>query len=324
MANANQGLRSGNAFGRVTNTDLGETDKESVVLKPGYLIRLRDRYHLVTAVEAVTTDLWFTDTLNVGITAVSSSIATDFDGTHGEALERYGLASISAYYDLGTGTVAAADKTGNILAPDYDSGYLTYNDLEPYKGNLYQLCPTMPLQPKFMDTGSGDWHSANAYTPYDTSNGGLPIGFGGGTDITQVGTTSAKLYIKHPAGVPKHVLDEAPEGSSGTVRSEAAIEGISGFIDGSISSAESPDWSYSLWIEHGENNLPALRVVNDSDEFLVDGRIRLCGWKYRIVELTNEQLATFKAKSGGRLRFMIINSTGLPVAGSFLADYFPN
>ena len=325
MANANQGVRSGNAFGRIANTDYSSYDTENVALKPGHLLRIRNRFHLVEAVEPMVVDLWYTDTLNVGITAVSSSLATDFDGTHGEALEQYGLASISSYFDLGTGTVAETNKTGNILAPDYDSNYITFDDLEPHKGNLYQLCPTLPLQPKFMTQG-GEWHSRNAYTPFDTANGGLPIGFAGdGTQehLTQIGTVSPKLYIKHPAGVPRHVLDRAPTGDSGDTGSETKIQGMSGFIDGSMSAPEAPNWSYSMWIEHGDNNLPALKLTNDSDEYLLDGRVRLIGWKYRITELTDEQMQTFKQRSGGRLRFMIINTTGLPIEGAMLADYFP-
>ena len=44
----------------------------------------------------------------------------------------------------------------------------------------------------------------------------------------------------------------------------------------------------------------------------------MIGWKYRILELTPEQVNLFKARSGGRLRFKIINTTGLPVEGSML------
>ena len=151
MANLNQGYRSGNAFGRLANVSYENNSGEDIALKPGYLLRIRDTYALVTGVEAMSVDLFFTDTVNVGITAVTSAVATDFDGTHGEALEQYGLASISAYYDLGTGTVAETDYTGNILAPDYDSGFITFKALEPYAGNLYHLCPTLPLQPKYMN-----------------------------------------------------------------------------------------------------------------------------------------------------------------------------
>ena len=90
-----------------------------------------------------------------------------------------------------------------------------------------------------------------------------------------------------------------------------------------MSPVENPAWQYSLFIEHGENNLPVFKFVNDTDEYLIDGRIRLTGWKYRILELTKEQLQTLKTRSGGRLTFKIINTTGLPVAGAMLADYFP-
>lgn len=357
MANANQTLRSGNEFGRIPNTSYEQTNTEGVKLKPGYLARIRDRYHLVIADEPLAVDIWFSDTLNLGFT-VTSGEAVANGGTHINAAAKYDLTSIAAYFDVTT-TTAAADYTGNILATDFDSGHLTFNDLEPFKGNLYQLCPTVPLQPKYM-TSKGGWHSQTVQSP-DTFNATAassfqPVGFPGArllaadqgaavidyavgdtmaavaateaapagvVPATQMGTVSGKLYVKHPAGVPKNVLDQAPLGESGTQRSTTALEGVSGFIDGSISPCEAPNWDYSLWIEHGENNLPALRFVNDSDEFLIDGRVRLIGWKYRVLELTDEQLAVFKQKSGGRLRFVIINSTGLPVSGSMLSDYFP-
>ena len=55
------------------------------------------------------------------------------------------------------------------------------------------------------------------------------------------------------------------------------------------------------------NNLPAFRMVNDSEEYILDGRMRLQGWKYRIVELTMGQLRTIRERSGGRLTFKVIN-----------------
>ena len=326
MANLNQGYRSGNAFGRLANVSYENYTGEDIALKPGYLLRIRDTYALVTGVEAMSVDLFFTDTANVGITAVSSSVATNFDGTHGDALEQYGLASISAYYDLGTTTVAETDKTGNILAPDYDSGFISFKALEPYAGNLYHLCPTLPLQPKFMNAETGDWHSRSAFPPNTTAatDGGIPIGFkGDGTaeHLLQVGSVSAKLYLKQPSGVAKHTLDEASDGESArSTASETAIEGISGFLDGEMSPLANPNWAYGMIVEHGEASLPAFRVVNDSDEYILDGRVRLVGWKYKILELSQEQLATLKAKAGGRLRFMYYNPVTYQSSG-FLSDY---
>ena len=305
MANANQGYRSGNAFGRLADIGNEAIYSQGIKLEPGYLIRLRSRMHLVTAVEPISIDCFFTDPANVG-----------------PALAQYGIHSIQAYYDI-TDSDSAANLKGNILKPDFDSGHITFDDLEPFKGNLYQICPTLPLQPKFMVGDTGDWHSLSDDSP---NEGGTPIGFkGDGTvaNLFKMGTVSGKLMVKHPAGVPKFTLDEAPEGSSGTARTEGKIEGVNGFIDGSLSSQEAPNWDYCLFVEHGENNLPSLRLVNDSDEYLLDGRVRFIGWKYRILELTPEQVNLFKARSGGRLRFKIINTTGLPVEGSMLADYFP-
>ena len=123
--------------------------------------------------------------------------------------------------------------------------------------------------------------------------------------------------------MPKWVLDEAPEGSSGLVKNSGSIEGLSGFIDGHISPIEDPDWTYSLWIESGENNLPSFKMVNDTEELIVDARLHLQGWKYRIVELGMDQLKQIRDRSGGRLTFKIVNPAGIPTPGTLLADYFP-
>jgi len=333
MANVNQGVRSGNAFGRVANTDFSGTDVDKVALKPGFLIRIRDRFCLVEAVEPMNVDLFFTDSVNLGATVASGAVAADaLTGTHADALESYGPSSIAAYYDI-TSTASATTRYGNILKPDFDSGFIEFGDLEPFKGHIYQLCPTLPNQPKFIDLTTGDWHSKSVFgatTFSGTANSSFsPIGFNPATPATsvQAGTVSAKLYLKHPAGNPRTVLDEAPEGSSGptphTANASGALEGLSGFIDGQISPIEAPAWHHSIFIEHGENNLPVFKLVNDSDEFLLDGRIRLTGWKYRVIELSDSQVELLKKRSGGRLTFKIINTTGLPVAGAMLADYFP-
>jgi hypothetical protein len=260
MANANQGNRSGNAFGHVANITNFPHYTEGIKLEPGYLIRLRSRMHLIAAVEPMVVDLFFSDTVNVG-----NASAGTLNGTDSTPLMQYGGQSIQAYYDI-TDADAAANLVGNILKPDYDSGHISFDDLEPFKGNLYQLCPTLPLQPKFMVLDTGDWHSLSDASP---NEGGTPIGFkGDGTvaNTQHVGTVSGKIYMKHPAGIPRNILDEAPSGESGTARTETNLEGLSGFIDGSVSSPEAPNWDYSIFVEHGENNLPTFRYVNDSDE----------------------------------------------------------
>jgi hypothetical protein len=241
-----------------------------------------------------------------------------------------------------------------MLKPSFDSGYIEFKDLEPYRGHLYHLCPSLPTQPKYADA-DGEWLSKNGVLP---SDGGIPIGFGkasaayglpgtnpleistfdgltnmadNGTETiltaiapsAPIGTVSPKVYLRHPAGVPKWVLDEAPEGSSGSIKTSSTIEGLSGYIDGQISPVEDPDWTYSIWIESGENNLPSFKMVNDSEELLVDGRLHLQGWKYRIVELGMDQLKQIRDRSGGRLTFKIVTPGGIPTPGTLLADYFP-
>ena len=80
-----------------------------------------------------------------------------------------------------------------------------------------------------MNAELGNWHATSNTSP---NAGGTPIGFkGDGTaeHLLQAGTVSGKIMVKHPAGVPKYVLDEAPEGESGTARTEGKIEGLSWF-----------------------------------------------------------------------------------------------
>lgn len=312
MANNNQGYRSGNAFGRLANTDFSSYDTEKVAMKAGHLVRLsRDRMCLIRAVEPMALDLWFTDSL------VMSHDGTDLAGTDGVALNQYGHQSIQSYFDIAD-SAGSATHYGNILKPDYDSGYLSFTDLQPYKTHLYQLCPTIPNQPKFMDKSTGEWHSISDTAP---QAGGTPIGFtgeSGGDNLHQIGTVSAKLYVKTPSGVPHGFLDEAPEGHSGptaqTSNADGKIEGMSGFIDGQMSPLEAPMWSRCLYLETGSSSLPQFRLVNDSDEYLLDGRVRLIGWKYAIDEVSETELADWKRKSNGRLTFRILPTSGLPTA----------
>ena len=346
MANANQSAnRTGNAFGRAPSAGFAGNDWENVVLKPGYIVKIRDRFHLVEAVEGLTVDLYFNDAFSftIGSGVLDTSVTTDDT----KLLSLYGDKSMQAAFDLATTADGLANATytnerANMLKPSFDSGYIEFKDLQPYRGHLYHLCPSVPVQPKFMDMRNGEWFANASNTGGSTlapSGGGLPIGFkdfginagvvavdeqGAGTSTyEQIGTVSPKVYLRHPAGVPKWVLDEAPEGSSGTVKGASSIEGLSGFIDGQISPVEDPDWTYSMWIESGENNLPSFKVVNDSNELIVDARVHLQGWKYKIVELGMDQLKQIRDRSGGRLTFKIVNPAGIPTPGTLLADYFP-
>ena len=70
-------------------------------------------------------------------------------------------------------------------------------------------------------------------------------------------------------------------------------------------------WSRCLYLE-SSGALPQFRLVNDADEYILDGRIRLVGWKYAIEEIDEATLQDFKRKSNGRLTFRIIPTSGLP------------
>ena len=151
------------------------------------------------------------------------------------------------------------------------------------------------------------------------SGGGTPVGFKFGADgVSPVGTVSAKLYIKHPVGSPINVLDQAPEGDSGSA-AVGSLLGLSGFIDYSMSPIENPNWNYSLFIEHGENNLPSFRLCNDSEEYILDGRVRLTGWKYSIAELSMSQLSELQSK--GKVTYAIINPQGIPTSSSLSGPF---
>lgn len=331
MANTNQGTRAGQVFGRLTGDGFAGNDWENVVLKPGYIIKIRDRFALVEAVEGLSIDLYFNDAITVtgdGSYGLNNA-ATD----ESDKVSAYGEHTMNALLGIGTSVTQTAART-TVLSPDYDSGYTVFSDLEPFKGHLYHLCPSLPAQPKYISQ-EGNIVTRDGILPSSsTNNTGIPIGFpgavttGGGANagpaagVDPVGSVSPKLYIKHPAGVPKFVLDESPESESGSTASGNLL-GLSGFIDAQISPVEDPDWSYSMWIEHGENNLPAFRAVVDCEEYILDGRVRLQGWKYRIVELTMSQLRTIRERSGGRLVFKVINPAGLPTAGTMLSEYFP-
>jgi len=336
MANANQSAnRAGNVFGRDAGAGFAGNDWENIVLKPGYIIKVRDRFHLVEAVEGLTVDLYFNDSFTATLQSTTAYNTGVTPADDGKLLSQYGFKSTAGLLGFDTSSTNPQTKRANMLKPSFDSGFIEFKDLEPYRGHLYHLCPSIPVQPKFMDLAKGEFLIPEAGTIVDNkyvlpSDGGFPMGFKGNPitsndvhNIHLAGTVSPKVYLRHPAGVPKWVLDEAPEGSSGSVKTASTLEGLSGFIDGQISPIEDPDWTYSIWIESGENNLPSFKMVNDSEEMIVDARLHLQGWKYRIVELGMDQLKQIRDRSGGRLTFKIVTHGGIPTPGTLLADYFP-
>ena len=312
MTNVNQTLRPGNLFG----TPFGTTPESchDMGLKPGFVIKARNNFFVVEAREPLTVDLFFSD--SVVITVDGSNIVNG--GADGAGLLKYGPNSVSAI--LGpSGGLTAGTITSTILSPDFDSGYIKFDDLEPAFGHLYHLVPCLPFQPKFVDYGSGEFLMGAAPTSTGLpSNGGTPIGFLAADGNSPVGMVSAKCYVKHPVGAPYGVLDEAPEGDSGSA-AVGSILGVNGFVDSSISVVGAPNWAHGLWIEHGENNLPAFRMVNDSEEFILDGRLRLQGYKYSIAELSQSQLSDLQSR--GKVTFSIINPQGIPTSSSLSGPF---
>jgi hypothetical protein len=308
MTNINQTLRAGNVFGTPFGAGYGNNGIEHA-LKPGFIVKARNNFYVIEAREALTVDLFFSETHTV---TVGSSLVTN------AALIPYGHQSISALLSPGA-AITAGNYTASLLSPTYDSGYIKFDDLEPSFGHLYHLCPTLPTQPKYIDNATGEFlvnDSASAYL--SPSNGGTPQGFIVADGVTPVGQISPKLYIKHPVGSPINVLDQAPEGDSGSA-AVGSLLGLSGFLDGSMSPIENPNWNYSLFIEHGENNLPAFRMCNDSEEYIIDGRLRLTGWKYSIAELSMSQLSELQSK--GKVTYAIINPQGIPTSSSLSGPF---
>ena len=281
MANANQSAnRAGNIFGRDAGAGFAGNDWENIVLKPGYIIKVRDRFHLVEAVEGLTVDLFFNDSFTFTISSSSITSASD-----GAILQQYGDKSMQAILNK-TSDATHSNIRANMLKPSYDSGYIEFKDLEPYRGHIYHLCPSVPVQPKFVDLETGEFLVATGGTAGTLpSDGGTPLGLKAGSGNAdhyhKAGTVSPKVYLRHPAGVPKWVLDEAPEGSSGSVKT-ASTKVCPDSLTASVLSRTRLD--LLMWIESGENNLPSFKMVNDSEELILDARLT-CGWKYRIVEL---------------------------------------
>lgn len=316
MTNVNQTARPGNLFGTPFGAGFGNNGID-YALKPGFIVKARNNFYVIEAREALTVDLYFSETH--AITA-SGNLVTN------AGLVRYGQNSITALMSPNhNGTVVTDNYTSSVLSPSFDSGYIKFDDLEPSFGHLYQLCPTLPFQPKFIDA-NGEFLIDDAASGTSTelpSNGGSPVGFdiqGGTASVitAPIGTVSAKLYIKHPVGSPINVLDQAPEGDSGSA-AVGSLLGLSGFIDYTMSPIENPNWNYSLFIEHGENNLPSFRMCNDSEEFILDGRVRLTGWKYSIAELSMSQLSELQSK--GKVTYAIINPQGIPTSSSLSGPF---
>ena len=315
MTNVNQTARPGNLFGTPYGAGFGNYGIEHA-LKPGFIVKARNNFYVIEAREALAVDLFFSET---------HSVTTDSDAVvSSAALVPYGHKSITGlmFPDAAPAASSTVSSTNSVLSPSFDSGYIKFDDLEPSFGHLYQLCPTLPFQPKYIDNHTGEFLVTDAATSNEVlpSNGGVPLGFlmGEAGGVSPIGTVSSKLYIKHPVGSPINVLDQAPEGDSGSA-AVGSLLGLSGFMDYTMSPIENPNWNYSLFIEHGENNLPSFRMVNDSEEFILDGRIRLVGWKYSIAELSMSQLSELQSK--GKVTYAIINPQGIPTSSSLSGPF---
>ena len=309
MTNVNQTNRPGNLFGTPYGAGFGNYGIE-YALKPGFIVKARNNFYVIEAREALAVDLFFSEAHTV--TTDSNSIIST------AALVPYGHQSVTAmmFPDAAPAASSTVTSTNSILSPSYDSGYIKFDDLEPAFGHLYQLAPTLPFQPKYIDNGEGEFlitDGASGTGELLPSGGGTPLGF---KHMASLLGLFPKLYIT-PCWFPHQCARPAPEGDSGSAA--VGFSCLSGFIDYSMSPVENPNWNYSLFIEHGENNLPSFRLCNDSEEFILDGRVRLTGWKYSIAELSMAQLSELQSK--GKVTYAIINPQGIPTSSSLSGPF---
>ena len=206
---------------------------------------------------------------------------------------------------------ANGNTAGTEISDGFDSGYFEDEDLEPFRNHLYCLVPSLSGQPKFI-TRSGTYDGVGF--PNDTTEITLSAGSKtiGAAARTMVGLISPRVYLKHPAGIPRWHADEAPENDK------------TGYIDVTVSPHEDPNPNFSIWIESGESQLPQFRMVNTTGEVIFNPVIYLQGFKAKLNKMTKIDIQKARDANGGKFIYKIIKPQGLPHAGSMAGDYNPN
>ena len=206
---------------------------------------------------------------------------------------------------------ANGNTAGTEISDGFDSGYFEDEDLEPFRNHLYCLVPSLSGQPKFIkrDGAYDGVGFPNDETEITLSAGSKTIG---AAARTMVGLISPRVYLKHPAGIPRWHADEAPENDK------------TGFIDVTVSPHEDPNPNFAIWIESGESQLPQFRMVNSSGEVIFNPVIYLQGFKARLSAMSKIDIQKARDANGGKFVYKIIKPQGLPHAGSMAADYNPN
>ena len=314
MTNVNQTNRPGNLFGTPFGAGFGNNGID-YALKPGFIVKARNNFYVIEAREALTVDLFFSETHSV--TTDSNSIVST------AALVPYGHQSVTAmmFPDAAPAASSTVTSTNSILSPSYDSGYIKFDDLEPSFGHLYQLAPTLPFQPKYIDNGEGEFLITDG-----ASGTGELLPSGGGTSRFQNLLMVLLLSVLFPQNCTSSIRWAPPSMClTKLLRATQVPQLLVLFsvsvvsLDYTMSPIESPNWNYSLFIEHGENNLPSFKLCNDSEEYILDGRVRLTGWKYSIAELSMSQLSELQSK--GKVTYAIINPQGIPTSSSLSGPF---
>jgi len=206
---------------------------------------------------------------------------------------------------------ANGNTAGTEISDGFDSGYFEDEDLEPFRNHLYCLVPSLSGQPKFISR-SGTYDGVgfpNDTTEITLTSGAKTIG---AAARTMVGLISPRVYLKHPAGIPRWHADEAPENDK------------TGFLDVTTSPHEDPNPNFAIWIESGESQLPQFRMVNTTGEVIFNPVIYLQGFKARLKAMSKIDIQKARDANGGKFVYKIIKPQGLPHAGSMAADYNPN
>lgn len=206
---------------------------------------------------------------------------------------------------------ANGNSAGTEISDGFDSGYFEDEDLEPYRNHLYCLIPSLAGQPKFI---ARDGSYDGVGFPNDTTQVSLTSGTHtiGGASRSMVGLISPRVYLKHPAGIPRWHADEAPENDK------------TGYLDVTVSPHEDPNPNFAIWIESGESQLPQFRMVNTTGEAYYNPVIYLQGFKARLQPMNKVDIQKARDANGGKFVYKIIKPQGLPHAGSMGADFNPN
>ena len=105
---------------------------------------------------------------------------------------------------------ANGNTAGTEVGNGFDSGFFEDKDLEPFRNHMYFLIPSLSRQPKFI---SRDGSYNGTGFPDDTTELTLSAALKtvGAASRDKVGDISGRVFLQHPAGIPRWSADELQE-----------------------------------------------------------------------------------------------------------------